>query len=1107
MLTLSKNLTFSLKILVMLLAIGLVAAPSAMAAEFGVSLDMTDDMSTNGGLQLVRSSAVDSDGNITLTVRFDRAVKGADVTKNLSITTYDGKGVFVALPTGTAAPAGEAAEFTIKVPVPANVTTVTLKIAKGIKSADLFNDDTSGELKQTVHILADDDGTPTVYSIRRVGDPLLKLGESDTSVKVVVTLSEQPREFKKDHISVTEADVDGDPVALDPIAEETTESLSRQVLQVVPSQTPPTLMARALYNTGTGDDLVEGIHDAINNAPPKALTDAITAYNALAATPVLAGLVADPITPDTDSLPLTVASVTSRVVGVHRPWETVSLNPEGTAIQLPASPTFDADDTAATIKAALDAADNKALKRSVTPVVPDPATVPQQTIGQALAVYDLLLADHNLYMAEKALHNAYLAAVKAEQKKDMDAHQEAVDEFYAAQDLPPLQRSTGRDNMLHPFVVTIKPKFANKNSIVVRIKEFEDRTYPTPNKYMPPKLAADYVEGQDQLTIKVDYVKPGAVKTAGIVVHLPHGDAPEIPAGGYFLLVRDAGVSGIVISGAGDENDQTKQTPAQLKYNARTGGSVNLETFLKNGGTIVLTTTTGAAMGDVVISEIMWGSDAANADSWKSQWIELHNTTGSKIVIGEKQWTLTFYGANEAVPTSGYIDRVGTRDETNGIFWAPKGSSGRTDVGATTAANPGGIVGTVALVSMQRASSAGTYADGTMASNWSASALPATNFVAGAEGQRIGTPGAAPPTLPQPTPTPTPEPAPPKTPDATASDINITEIMVDTGNGRLPQWIELTNMSSAAVSLDGWSAVIDNAADADVFGDGAPITVSLDGIELGVGEGIGNGDGEGQSALLVAWSARHSSNLGQDKNDNSISDRIVNLATQLKQTGRYQLLSYNGFRITLVPKQTSPVLASGDDVGNLGMNWDIPMDAEGRSSLIRMQTDHNGMPQAGTSAAGWRLASMTDLIKGPISWYGSDEDAGTPGYDSGGPLPVELSMFYPARDRLTGAVVIKWETQSELNNAGFFIKRSQQRDGKFVVINPQMIAGAGTTSEKQSYTYMDTSAKPNVVYYYQIEDVSLDGQRQTLTLGTRLRGHIGAAGKATTTWGELKAQE
>ena len=139
------------------------------------------------------------------------------------------------------------------------------------------------------------------------------------------------------------------------------------------------------------------------------------------------------------------------------------------------------------------------------------------------------------------------------------------------------------------------------------------------------------------------------------------------------------------------------------------------------------------------------------------------------------------------------------------------------------------------------------------------------------------------------------------------------------------------------------------------------------------------------------------------------------------------------------------------------------------------------------------------------TYYGSDEDVGTPGYDAGDALPVELSGFNAARDKVTGAVVITWATQSELNNAGFFIKRSQQKKGKFVVVNPTMIAGAGTTAEKQSYTYTDATADPNVIYYYQIEDVSLDGNRQTLTRAHRLKGHIGAAGKATTTWGDLKS--
>ena len=1112
-----KKWTFSLKILVMLLAIGLVAMPSAMAAEFGVSLDMTHDMSTDGGLQLQRSSAV-VDGNVSITVRYARAIVLA--ASKVSVTTYDKDGVFVAAPKATVAPTTAATDITLTIPVTTDVTSFIVKIDKGIASADLFNDDTSAEFKQTIQLIADDEGMPMVHSIRRVSDPLLPLGKDDTSVQVVITLSEQPREFKKDHISVTEADVDGDPVALDPIEEVTASTLVSQGRITTTVQGGEVPYLRGLYHPkdrngndnnrdeydSTATDSASLVRDSIHAAIQEAfdLPADLEASNAADVT------VLEKAAFDYNTLAARKASAT--VVGGF-------LDAEGTAFvaiaEATAFPFAEAPDPLvfplvdhameimATLGTGADAQTVTFADASQAPGdAPDPADYGTFAAYKgARDFYDLKKGANDLYKAGMAVREAYLAAVKAEEDKDTMALRDYLDVSIDDEDEHLIQEATGRDNMLHPFVVTIKPKFANKNAIVVKVKEFEDRTYPTPLKYMPPMPPMTYTEGVDMLTIKVNYQKPGAVKTGGIAVHLPHGDAPEIPAGGYFLLVRDNGVSGIVISGAGDENDNTKQTPAQLMYNARAGGSVNLETFLKNGGTIDLTTTTGAAMGDVVISEIMWGSDAANADSWKSQWIELHNTTGSKIVIAEKAWTLTFYGANEALPTSGYIDRVGTRDTTNGIFWAPKGSSGRTDVGATTAANPGGIIGTVPLVSMQRAMSAGTYADGTMSSSWSASVTPATNFVAGAEGQRIGTPGAAPPTLTQPTPPTPPTPPAPVTPSATASDIAITEIMVDTGGGRLPQWIELTNTSSAAVSLRDWSVVINNAIDEDVYGGGAPVTVSIGDVELGVGEGVGNGDGEGQSVLLVAWATRNSGNFN--------AGRVVNLATQLEQTGRYQLLSYNGFRITLVPEQTSPVLASGDNVGNLGQDWDIKdlMSDGGRSSLIRREMDDAGMALMGTSADGWKLASATDLVSGPTSWYGSDEDAGTPGYDSGGPLPVELSMFYPARDKLTGQVVIRWETQSELNNAGFFIKRSQQKKGNFVTINAAMIPGAGTTSEKQSYTYTDTTAQPNVVYFYQIEDVSLDGQRQQLTRGIRLRGHIGAAGKATTIWGELKAQE
>ena len=180
-----------------------------------------------------------------------------------------------------------------------------------------------------------------------------------------------------------------------------------------------------------------------------------------------------------------------------------------------------------------------------------------------------------------------------------------------------------------------------------------------------------------------------------------------------------------------------------------------------------------------------------------------------------------------------------------------------------------------------------------------------------------------------------------------------------------------------------------------------------------------------------------------------------------------------------------------------------------RSSMIRREMSHAGLPLSGEMEDGWILASATALISGPETYYGNDEDAGTPGYDAGGPLPVELSHFRPARDKADGGKsIIAWSTQSELNNAGFFIKRSHSNEMvEFKVINATMVRWcAGTTSVRSSsYTYTDTTAQPNVVYYYQIEDVSLDGNRQLLTRGIRLKGHIGAAGKATVIWADLKA--
>ena len=659
-------------------------------------------------------------------------------------------------------------------------------------------------------------------------------------------------------------------------------------------------------------------------------------------------------------------------------------------------------------------------------------------------------------------------------------------------------QSTEDSDRLYPYLVTITPKYESKDDIVIKIKSFENLDTPTALKSL---VSMGYV-------VKVLSDASKKVGLSGTKKDLPKDII--IPADGY-LVVPKTGDSLVV--NPGDPKKGAADIARRDKANTQTYNmqaldlGVDLEGFLIRGGTIDLVSPNAG----LVISEIMWGTDGGDA---KRQWIEIANTSGGEIKTAEEKadtdayeaTAFILYQSSETVPdmtdaTLNIQDRMSTLYR-GANYWsiAGKGQSGRTDEIIERTTDPIididiEVVATSRLISMQRAvDAAGAYADGTMASSWSQSTAPSQNFVDAAKGLFVGSPGTAPLTPVEIVPV---EPEPDPASVAMPEDIMITEIMVDTGGGRLPQWIELTNVSGAEVSVAGWSVQITNdAADDEVIG--GSVGIDLSGT-LGVGGGEDLGGTLGKSLLLVAGEGRSSANLAGNA-------RVVDVSSQLDQKGRYVLISSMSFMIALIPPQETGVLEYGDEAGNLGEGWELPMSEDGRSSLIRRELLADGMATLGTAADGWILADTTGLITGATTWYGSDEDAGTPGYDGGGPLPVQLSHFRPARDA-AGAVVITWSTQSELNNAGFFIKRSQQRDGQFKVINAAMIQGAGTISEKQFYTYTDTTAQPNVVYYYQIEDVSLDGNRQTLTNGIRLKGHIGAVGKLTTTWGDLKTSQ
>ena len=692
-----------------------------------------------------------------------------------------------------------------------------------------------------------------------------------------------------------------------------------------------------------------------------------------------------------------------------------------------------------------------------------------------------------------------------------------------------LPEATGRDNKYHQYFATISPNPGLSNAdVVISVKQFGDKEDPVAKQYVP--LTPQQVVGTTvnvntearNARVKNEMLTVKATTTAAVDVFKPAADhlganpqlkaLPEkavIPPNGYLVLAYgktdSAPISGVVSVSA---KDADKKTAASKDYNVHYDYKLpypadDLDNFFRNGGTLQLLytdipgntagadgdkgydgATTGAvAAGAVIINEIMWGLDSGTVNG---QYIELHNTTGSEIGIDKNEWVIAVGSATDTHFTT-VVDTAGNNPASD--YWQVPGESGVTKVNAEYPA-------LIDLVSMSRIP--GTT-DGTAAASWAKSMRPSANL----SGRRIGTPGAANSYVKPAEPTPDPEPEPPTpAPVASPGDIKITEIMVPSNSGRLAQWVELTNMSASEVRLTGWKLVVQNdPADTEVVG--SAVTLDLGDVVVGVDK-----KGRKQSVLVVSKAGRSSGvGTGADAKGMLREERIINVQSQASpDDAKYSLISEMGFTLTLVAPPSVGVRTDADVVGNLLKGWELPMSEGNRSSIIRREGDMGEI--SGTDAAGWVLASETSLIGAYVgTYYGDKDDVGTPGYDAAGALPVELSKFGAKRDPLTGQVVVTWETQSELNNAGFYIKRAEHKTAQFVPVNPTMIPGAGTTSEKQSYTYTDTTAKPNIVYYYQIEDVSLDGNRQTLTRAHRLKGHIGAAGKLTTMWGELKEHE
>ena len=133
-----------------------------------------------------------------------------------------------------------------------------------------------------------------------------------------------------------------------------------------------------------------------------------------------------------------------------------------------------------------------------------------------------------------------------------------------------------------------------------------------------------------------------------------------------------------------------------------------------------------------------------------------------------------------------------------------------------------------------------------------------------------------------------------------------------------------------------------------------------------------------------------------------------------------------------------------------------------------------------------QLVSTVDVFKNCKLAWGDDrldgagiyaQDINPDGQLGNSIVPVELVSF--SANVSNNSVALNWITATELNNAGFEIQRKQVFSQQSLVGNEEwnvlgLVIGKGTTTESQSYSFVDQNLSTGK-YIYRLKQIDFDG--------------------------------
>jgi hypothetical protein len=125
--------------------------------------------------------------------------------------------------------------------------------------------------------------------------------------------------------------------------------------------------------------------------------------------------------------------------------------------------------------------------------------------------------------------------------------------------------------------------------------------------------------------------------------------------------------------------------------------------------------------------------------------------------------------------------------------------------------------------------------------------------------------------------------------------------------------------------------------------------------------------------------------------------------------------------------------------------------------------------------------TSSDELPPRTGWEVFNGISPAPTLSGDGSLPVELSAFSVHAEN--NVVIITWTTESEVDNLGFILERSEDYKASWYIIvsyeTHDALMGQGNTSSRTEYTFTDITVESGQAYYYRLSDVSIQGEITT----------------------------